>query len=92
MVANNIETIKKEKPAQTYGFKPGKSGNPSGSPKVPKEFKEFAKIKLTKMLLLLTEKELLDCIPTSLLETALRRGKGYLRNEKYENRMAKKIM
>jgi len=41
LIANNSKT--KKKPAPANGFKKGKSGNPSGRPKLPEEFKQLAK-------------------------------------------------
>lgn len=43
-------------------------------------------IKFPKMVLVLSQKELLDNIPGSLLETALKRGKGYESVKSVESR------
>lgn len=39
VIANNAETMKRRKPVN--GFKPGKSGNPSGRPKIRKDLQSL---------------------------------------------------
>ena len=47
--ANKVKTEKK-RPAPPHAFKPGQSGNPSGRPKIPEEFKEMARANSVKAL------------------------------------------